>query len=358
MGGEDFSPNDVLMIRKLNRLMGTLNNYAKTRLTIQTFTLQSPGLYNQLNVATAADTEKFVAGEMGEQSYLEARASVAKNLGMDEIVSSAETRMVQALDQTRALGGTAKGAGDGVIPAQEAAVKEEEAKLAGAEERLKAAQESSDSKQVVLATAERDLIKTRVKAASQSLRDSYWKFVQNYEPLEIFRNLRQGRINNEPAQAFDLPDSMVASDADHEVWAQIYERALNETADKAVTSEIHDFATARIGATRAFVRDMNDDTGKLFGTKFSDSPYGTEFKNYTQSLLMTIVKRMATYVAAPAVVTTAIADPKPYENVVDKIWKSVFDEKSSDKSDDKSDDKDLKAKAPKQLYKLVPVQNP
>ena len=51
--------------------------------------------------------------------------------------------MVQTIDQARAMGGTAKGAGDGIIPAKEAEVKAEEPKVTEATSRVEEAQKKS-----------------------------------------------------------------------------------------------------------------------------------------------------------------------------------------------------------------------
>ena len=288
--GSDFDATQIKMIRKLNRLMGTLNEYAKTRLTVEMFTQQSPGLYTRLNIATADKTTSFLSGELGEKSYLEARAEAAKKLGMDGIVNKAETRMLQSIDQTRAMGGTASGNGDGIIPKLEADVKTEQETLAKINAQIESTQKdiadlksqggsqdqiAAAQKKLMLATTDRDLSTTRVNTAAKQLKSYYWKFIENYEPIEIFKNLRDGKINDDPAQAFDLPDSMVVNDSNYNVWGQIYQRAMNSASDTVVGNEVSDFLKARVGATRSFVRDMNNDTGKLFGTKFSDSQYGS-----------------------------------------------------------------------------------
>ena len=73
-----------------------------------------------------------------------------------------------------------------------------------------------------MAVADRDLSTTRVKSASDQLKSFYWQFIQNYEPIEIFKNLREGKINSDPTQSFDLPDTMVVDQADYDSWGSIY----------------------------------------------------------------------------------------------------------------------------------------
>ena len=149
-----------------------------------------------------------------------------------------------------------------------------------------------------MATADRDLSTTRVKSASTELKSYYWKFIQNYEPIEIFKVCVKAKSIATRLKYLIFPDRCI-DPADYDTWGKIYERALNSVADTAVKSEIWDFFAGKAGATRSFIREMNDDTGQALRYEIHRQPVRRRVQELHAELDDDFVKRMVAYVGAP-----------------------------------------------------------
>ena len=127
---------------------------------------------------------------------------------------------------------------------------------------------------------------------AEDLRRYYIEFIEHYESLDIFANLRIGRMNSEQVPAMNLPDVFAVSPRQIETWAPLYERALANSTNEIVVSEGRLFVRTHAGQTRRFVRDMNKLTEKFFGRRFTDSEMGREFHAYQKHIAVLAIQRM------------------------------------------------------------------
>jgi len=347
LAGKTFTEKDLVMVRKLNRLLDVLNEYSRMRLVIKAFAQERPMLYERLNAETAEATRQYLDGILSEADYLAARKVAAEKLRMNGIVADAERRMLNVVVRCKELGG---GAFAGVknrasidiaednLRKIQSQVKEHTAAL----ERLKSKEaqiladraitQSSQhraaldtqlreiSRSKLREQADIDLWRKRERTEAESLKKMYIDFVEAYDSLSIFVNLRRGRVNSEEARAFDLPDAFVPSTNEMQVWKEFYDRALYNATHELVLHETKAFFAAQVGGTRQFVRGMNDMTGKYFGKHFTDSELGQEFLEYNRSVARVTIERMGKFLGLtlPPSIGTYYAD---------KLWAYLFTDK-------------------------------
>ena len=347
LAGKTFTEKDLVMVRKLNRLLDVLNEYSRMRLVIKAFSQERPMLYERLNAETAEATRQYLDGILSEADYLAARKLAAEKLRMNGIVADAERRMLNVVVRCKELGG---GAFAGVKNRASIDIAEDNLRRiqqqgrdhSAALERLQAkeAQILSDraatqsvqhraaldtqlreiSRSKLREQADIDLRSQREQSEAESLKKMYIDFVEAYDSLSIFVNLRRGRVNSEEARSFDLPDAFVPSTNEMQVWKEFYDRALYNATHELVLHETKAFFAAQVGATRQFVRGMNDMTGKYFGKRFTDSELGQEFLDYNRSVARVTIERMGKFLGLtlPPSIGTYYAD---------KLWAYLFTEK-------------------------------
>ncbi len=339
--GKAFTPNDLAIIRKYNRLLDGLNDYAQMRLVMRSFANERPVLYTKLNDATADATAKYLSGELTAEKYLAARVEAAKALELNDVVGEAEKRMLAAVERCAELGGgrLAGREGEGLIAPVEAnvrafqtnvaravkAIQGEKAELtrlqsqlSGAADRAAAQAKIDDLQRELLEdTADRDLWKSRLDGETKLLEGYYADFATNYDQLELWMNMRAGRINSEVVQPFDLPDAFVPSQAQMRGWKDLSDNALVDASNQLVIGEAKLFIQTQAGRTRSFVRKLNDMTGKYFGQKFTDSQAGQGFKDYSDRAAVAFLKRAGAVVGISVPPTLGV-------KYADKVWNWFF----------------------------------
>ncbi|MCC7441201.1 MAG: hypothetical protein IT285_06195 [Bdellovibrionales bacterium] len=344
-GGKRFSVDDLVMIRRLNRLLNSLNDYAKTRLMMRAFANERPALYSRLNEATAEATEEFRQGLKEIDEYLKLRGDEAAKLGMNDIVQAAERRMLNAVRKCKELGGRAHSADEvsGIIEMGERNFQQYSAQLRrvlnqvnAARARIpelkrarRAAPAGSDARRLAQtrldetrralhrAQAEYTLWRQRLNETARELRSHYLEYIESYEALDTFINLRSGRINSERVSAFNLPDPFVPGSADLARWAPVYERALYNSTNDLVVGEARLFFRTRVGHTRKFVQDMNKLTERYIGRRFTETRFGKEFYQFNRGLASVTLRRIGGFLGVT--IPSGVA-----YNYADGIWKFMF----------------------------------
>ena len=97
--GKTFTPEDAVALRRLNRVLDVLNDYARMRLTVKAFANEPSVAYSRLNELTVDATEKFHEGLMTIDAYVTARKTAAAELPLNDIVWESERRMLTSLDR-------------------------------------------------------------------------------------------------------------------------------------------------------------------------------------------------------------------------------------------------------------------
>jgi hypothetical protein len=312
LNGKQFTARDWARIRKYNRLLDALNDYSQMRLVIKSFALERPALYARLNEATAEATGKYAEGLIAEEEYLAAREAAAKELKLNDIVVEAETRMLRAVRRVRELGGGRVGSheqrslidlAEDNIAGYQAQIRRNEVSVARWKTELDAARAKLASGE--LEAGQRDLLNARVRELRgringdeadialwkmrarneiRELRKIYLEFVSSYDTLEMFVNLRRGRINTEQVQAFDLPDPFVPRPEEIAAWKDFYDRALYNSTHELVLKVIGVTVPTGLAATYAdrlwqfiFGEDAPADEGGQADTETENEPDpGTE----------------------------------------------------------------------------------
>jgi hypothetical protein len=348
LAGKTFTETDLVLVRKLNRLLDVLNEYSRMRLVIKAFAQERPALYERLNAETADSTRQYLDGILSEADYLAARKAAAEKLRINGIVAEAERRMLSIVTRCKELGG---GAFAGVK--NRASIDISEANLLKTQEMfkkqtavlekldLKKLQLESDRAATTSAThrsemeaqlreirrtllrehAELELWRQREVTEAENLKKMYIDFVEAYDSLTIFVNLRNGRVNSEEVRAFDLPDAFVPSASEMQVWKEYYDRAIYNSTHELVVRESKAFFSAQAGATRQFVRSMNEMTGKYFGKRFTESELGQEFVEYNRSVARVAIERVAKFLG----ISLPTAGVGTYW--ADKLWSYMFTDK-------------------------------
>jgi hypothetical protein len=355
--GKTFSPKDLELLRKANRLLDVLNEYSRTRLVMRAFVMERPQLYDRLNERTVQATSDFLEGVLSEADFLALRRKASEELKMNAIVPEAEKRMLESVRRLKELGGGIIGGqklraqidlseDNLALYSQQLATAEEyarriQAKIDEIQRQLRSA--SSDQRvrldqalrqyrqnlQRELADAE--LARGRQRTEAEALGKMYLEFVQAYDSLELFVNIRFGKINSEQTQVFNLSDALVPSAYEIQEWKNFYDKALANSVNDLVRSEVHAFSAAHLGATRQFVVDMNKWTGKYFGKKFTESPFGREFLEYNKSVVRVFLIRFLVLigvVGTPAAAEKIVDAPNFKETFLDplvqKLWDAMF----------------------------------
>ncbi len=344
LGGKTFTEKDLVIVRKLNRLLDVLNEYTRMRLIVKSFAQERPNLYERLNSETAEQTRQYLDGILSDVDFLEARKVTAERLRMNGIVHEAEKRMLSVVNRCKQLGGGAF-AGvknrseidiieDNLLSYQEAVARHESALVTLNEREMmiqgdmrittssthRASLEMSLRelrRSKVREQADIDLWRQRERAEAENLRKMYLDFVEAYDSLSLFVNLRRGRVNSEEVRAFDLSDAFVPSGNEMQVWRDFYDRALYNSTHELVVNESKAFFRAQVGATRQFVREMNDLTGKYFGKKFTESQLGQEFLEYNRSTATVAIQRIGQFLGLTV-------PPSLGLHYADKLWAWIF----------------------------------
>lgn len=334
--GKNFTVRDLVLVRKVNRLMDALNEYAKMRLVIKSFANERPLLYSRLNQATEEATKQFMEGAIGLDEYLSTRASAAQSLKLNEIVAEAEKRMLTALERCRELGGRKIGEKleKGIIEVSEDNVRAymgHVKRLSDSLTRMSAelrALKASDPKapelrrRTLQATADRDLWSQRLDVESKTLEKLYLEYIEHYESLDLFANLRIGRINSEEIRPFDLPEPFSIPKENLGPWADVYDRALFNSTNELVVGETRLFFKTRVGATRSFVNKMNTMTEKYFGKRFTETQFGQEFREYERNLFVNALTKIGKFLGITVPSGLAVT-------YSDKLWAFIFSDDST-----------------------------
>ncbi|HTL12471.1 MAG TPA: hypothetical protein VL588_08295 [Bdellovibrionota bacterium] len=342
--GKNMTIDDVVRIRRTNRVLDALNDYEQTRLMIRAFVNERPALYARLNTETAEATSKYIHGMMEMDEYLKIRADKATELGMNDVVAAAERRMLQAVTKCRELGGLTVGGDEGgLISIGETNFARLKGKMAELADKIKAGRAKlPELKQAVkgtpghsemhaeavakLTAARRELLDNQVahnywrnelNKQALRLRDLYLEYVSNYEALDTFINLRGGYLNSEHVPAFNLPDTMVPNAPELARWSPVYERALYNSTNDIVVNESKLWFRTRIGHTRQFITKMNELTEKYVGRRFTETRFGKEFYRFNKTLAQTALTRVGTFLG----VTIPSGMAYKYS---DRIWHFIF----------------------------------
>ena len=191
----------------------------------------------------------------------------------------------------------------------------------------KAAGSTTSLRQELLALqGEVSLWRTRIDQATEALEANYVEFVENRGQIEIFANLRMGRLTNEIVRPFDMADPFVVSQAQLDLWDPIYERSSATSASAIARKEGVDFLKAQAGATRKFIRDLNDKTSEFFGKPFTETEYGREFQKYEKHLAVVVLQRTAGLLG---IVLTPVVIEKYGALIAQQIHNAVFGEKGA-----------------------------
>jgi hypothetical protein len=352
LAGKTFTENDLVLVRKLNRLLDVLNEYTRMRLVVKAFAQERPALYEALNRETAEQTDRYLNGLLIEADYLEARRVAAERLKLNGIVNEAEKRMLRVVSRLKDLGGgTFAGRksksvidlAEDNLRSYQAQVRQHRESLVRLTEReslirMDRANSGSAEHRAALDIRLRELQRSKLReqadiqlwiqrerTEAENLKKMYVDFVEAYDSLGTFANLRRGRVNSEEVQAFDIPDPFVPVGNEMEVWKEFYDRALYNSTHELVLNETSQFFKAQAGSTRRFVREMNENTGRWFGMRFTDSPLGQEFLQFNRSFATVTVQRMGGILglSLPSSVGVYYAD---------KLWAYMFTDAVSDDS--------------------------
>jgi hypothetical protein len=150
----------------------------------------------------------------------------------------------------------------------------------------------------------------------------YVSFVENFDAMEFFVNLRKGFIGDERVQMFDLPDSMVPEAMELTRWDGIFDRAVYNSTRPLILNASKAFFKAQAGQTRAFIRDLNNKTGKYFGKKFTDTAMGAQFRKYERNIVQVTLMRVLGVVGITA-------PPAMASGIADKVWNWAFGEEGA-----------------------------
>jgi hypothetical protein len=356
VSGRPFTVEDWVVIRKYNRLFAVLNEHARMRLVFKAFTQERPVLYAKLNERTASQTADYLEGTLSATDYLSARAQAATELRMNGIVAEAETRMLGAVRRCKELAGGRMDGGDArsLIDIAEDNLRSIQRSSSDLRGRITQTQSTiqrlrgevrtapaatRESLRTELRTTERTLARQeadlalwaeREKIEIRELKRMYLQFIESFDSIELFVNLRRGRINSEEVQAFNLPDSFIPAREEIAAWQSFYDRALFNSTNELVLNESRLFFRSAVGETRAFVRQMNELTGKYFGKRFTESALGQEFLEYNRHIAMVVLGRIGRVlgVSLPPGLATLYGD---------RIWNFVFsldEPQASSRSDD------------------------
>ncbi len=344
---KNYSKGDLAIVRKYNRLLDALNEYAQMRLIMKSFTNERASIYLRLNKLTVETSEDYVRASLTAENYVEARRAVAADLELNDIVFEAEKRMLKIVESCRVLGGGKLGPQvfEGKIRILETNIAHfrntihrievdlarTEKEIAELRNKIDEAEDAETESKLIAelnqklfwknrATGELGISKQRLDVSAQDLEKLYTDFVTNYEMIELFKDLPIGRISGEKVQTFDLPEPFMVRRDELRVWDEIYQRAMDGSMTGLVKGELKLFVSTRLGNTRRFIREMNQLTSKYFGQKFTETTYGVEFKKFEQSLVMNMVSKgfSALKIAAPPSIVAALV--KYHE----QMWEWVF----------------------------------
>jgi hypothetical protein len=344
LGGKTFGEKDLIIVRKLNRLLDVLNEYTRMRLVVKSFAEERPHLYERLNSETVEQTRQYIEGILSDFDFLEARRLAAERLRMNGIVHEAEKRMLSVVTRCKQLGGgTLAGVRNRAeidlvednLRTYQQSILRHEAALVRLHEReflilsdIRTTTSSSHRTSLEMSLrelrrskvreqADIDLWRQRERAEAEKLKKMYIDFVEAYDSLSLFVNLRRGRVNVEEVRAFDLSDAFVPAANEMAVWQDFYDRALYNSTHELVVNESRAFFRAQVGSTRKFVRDMNELTGKYFGKRFTESQLGQEFLEYNRGVATTVITRIAGFLGLTV-------PPSLGLSYADRLWAWMF----------------------------------
>lgn len=284
--GKPFTLDDLATIRKYNRLLDGLNDYAQLRLMVRAFANEPAAVYTRLTELTVDATAEYAKGFMSIDTYvgaIKAAAATAK-LPLNDIVFETQKRILTVIERCNTLGGKLNGAelGQGEVVRAERGVVEAEEQLHKIEAQLLADAEAKDSHALIQHRADRDLARQRLDLAARILGDKSFEFVRNRDLIETFVNLRGGKINWETVQRFDMADPFYVDQSRIDAWAPIYERSLARSINRQFKHEVSLAIKAQIGGTRKAVRSLNKLTEQVTGRLFTDTTTGKGLQTYAK----------------------------------------------------------------------------
>lgn len=328
--GKPFTNEDLATIRKYNRLLDGLNDYSHLRLMVRAFANEPSAVYTRLTELTADATAEYAKGFMSVDSYIAAIKAVGTSakLPLNDIVYETQRRILTVIERCNALGGKLNGVelGEGEVARAERSVLEVEKHLRDVEAQIEVDIEARDSYSLRKHRADRDLERQRLDLAARILEDKSFEFVNNRDLVEIFGNLRQGKINWESVQRFDMADPFYVEQARLDAWAPLYERSLVRSINRQVRHETSLAIKAEVGATRKAVRSLNRLTEQVTGRLFTDSTTGKGLQVYARHQFAAHLIRLGKLVGVT--IPVALADEVSGHQMT-KFFKSLLSDEES-----------------------------
>jgi hypothetical protein len=323
--GKPFTIDDLATVRKYNRLLDGINDYSHLRLMVRAFANEPSAVYTRLTEITADATAEFAKGFISIDSYIAAikAAGSSAKLPLNDIVYETQRRILTVIERCNALGGKLNGVelGEGEVARAERGVFEMEDHLRKVEAQIDIDLEAGDKFALRRHRADRDLTRQRLDLAARVLEDKSFEFVNNRDLIEIFGNLRNGKINWESVQRFDMADPFFVDQARIDAWAPLYERSLARAINRQVKHEVSLAIKAQIGGTRKAVRSLNKLTEQVTGRLFTDSTTGKGLQAYAKHQLAANLIRLGKLMGVT--IPVAVADEISGHQVA-KFLKSLF----------------------------------
>jgi hypothetical protein len=306
--GKAFTAEDLATIRKYNRLLDGINDYAHLRLVVRAFANEPSAVYTRLTELSADVTSEYAKGFMTIDNYVNAMKAAGRDLPLNDIVYEAQKRILTVIERCDTLGGKLNGKrlGDGEVVRAERNVAEAEEQLHRVEAQLRIDQDLGDSRVLRKHLADRDLARQRLDLAVRTLEDKSFEFVRNRDLIEIFANLREGKINWESVQRFDMADPFFVAQERIDAWEELYIRSLARSMNRQVLHEVSLALRAQVGETRKIVRELNKLTQQVVGRMFTDTTVGQAFQRYAQHILTVGLIRSAKIFGVP--ISYAVAE--------------------------------------------------
>jgi hypothetical protein len=310
--GKRFTRWDLVKIRKWNHMLDVISPYGEMRLVVRAFANEPAPVVNRLFELTSDAGKEFAQGLETVDAYVNKLKSVATSQGLplNDIVWEAQRRMLNVLDRCRVLGGRINGGTleGGEIALAEKRVSDAQVRIKEIAAKIEADKEAGHSRALLMHTADLDSWNEILDLRVKDLNAKYFEFVQNRSQIEIFANLRNGKVNSEAVAAYDMPDIFVVSQAQLAAWQPVFDTALYNSTNELVLGELTRTAQAKVGATRSVIRGLNKMTEQVVGRQFTDTDYGREFEQYAQHRVVAGLIKMGKIlgIAIPATIAEQI----------------------------------------------------
>ena len=262
------------------------------RLVVRAFANEPSAVYTRLNELTEAANSDFAQG-FKASTVMWMRARRRPRVSRSMMSCGKPSAAFWFPDRCRALGGRIEGAvlGDGELSVAEKEVAKEEIVIAQAKDAIAKDHATGDSQSIHRHQA--DFWTSPANAwiwRLQVLEDKSVEFVTNREMIEIFDNLRLGRVNSEVVPHFDMADPFVATQSELNAWEELYMRSLAGLKDSWLRAGLA--CRARAGSGVTLIQELNQLTQQVDGRLFTETQLGREFTQYAQNKIVAVIIKL------------------------------------------------------------------